>query len=137
MDKSDEAERHVRRSRVPCLKHKCVKCCIETRMPLSRLDIKRILKLGFRLKDFVVETEDERRLKNSSGRCVFLSEKGCKIHPYRPEGCRLYPLVYDEDLQKVIIDRLCPYGDEFKIEKKAVKRLRILLERIEKEAKAQ
>ena len=42
-----EGARHELESGIPCLKHRCVKCCLETRMPLLDLDLKRILKLGY------------------------------------------------------------------------------------------
>ena len=99
-------------------------------MPLSNLDIKRMLKLGCRLEYFAVETKTGWRLKNSSGRCVFLLEEGCGMYPHRPEGCRLYPLVYDENLKKAVIDSLCPYGYEFEVQKNDVERLRNLIEKL-------
>jgi len=137
MRKNSEAKRHGLRSGVPCMEHKCVECCVETRMPLSRLDINRILKMGYQLEDFAIKTEEGWRLKNSSGRCFFLSEGGCKIYPYRPEGCRLYPLVYDEDLKKAALDHLCPYCYEFEVREGDIKKLKMLLERLERETKMQ
>lgn len=123
-------ERHSLRSGVPCVRHKCVKCCLETRMPLSRFDVKRVLELGPRLEDFAVKVAKEWGLKNRSGRCVFLSEDGCKIYSHRPEGCRLYPLVYDEGAGKAVKHRLCPYRHEFEVREDDVKNLRELLERL-------
>jgi len=96
-------------------------------MPLSKKDIKRIRKLGYRLKDFAVKTSDGWRLKNRSGRCVFLGEEGCKIYPYRPEGCRIYPLIYDETLGAARLDDACPYNYEFKITSDDIQRLKRLL----------
>jgi len=84
-------------------------------MPLSRIDIERISRQGYRFKDFVVKRKRERHLKNRKGRCVFLGDKGCKIYSFRPEGCRLYPMVYNENYRKVVIHDLCPYGHEFKV----------------------
>ena len=104
-------------------------------MPLSRSDIRRILKVGYNLKDFAIKTAEGWRLKNRSGKCVFLSEKGCEIYPYRPEGCRLYPLVYDETSGIVRFDNLCPYNDEFKMTKEDIRRLSNLLLRLVKENK--
>ena len=99
-------------------------------MPLSNLDLERILKLGFELEYFAVKTDGGWRLKNSSGRCVFLVEEGCGIYPHRPEGCRLYPLVYDENLKKAVIDPLCPYGHLFRVQKNDTERLKTLLEKL-------
>ena len=112
------------------MKHKCVECCLETRMPLSNFDLKRILKLGYKPEYFAVRTDGEWRLKNNSGRCVFLSEESCRIYRHRPEGCRLYPLVYDENLRKAVVDPFCPYGYLLKVQKNDVKRLKILLEKL-------
>jgi len=117
-------------SGIVCVKRRCVKCCLETRMPLSNLDLRRILKLNYKLEYFAVETNGGWRLKNNRGRCVFLLEKGCKIYPYRPEGCRLYPLVYDETQKKAVIDPLCPYGNLFEVQKNDVERLKTLLENL-------
>ena len=123
-----EEERHSLASGIPCLKHECVKCCLETRMPLSNLDLERILKLGHPLEYFVAKTKEGSRLRNSSGRCVFLQQKSCRIYPCRPEGCKLYPLVYDETLEGPVIDSICPYGHEFRVQSNDVGRLRSLIE---------
>ncbi|TET58269.1 YkgJ family cysteine cluster protein [Candidatus Bathyarchaeota archaeon] len=122
--------RHSLAKGILCVRHKCAKCCLETRMPLSNHDIKRILKLGYKLEYFAAKTDEGWRLKNDSGRCVFLIEKRCRIYPHRPEGCRLYPLIYDETLKKVVIDPLCPYGYLFKVQKNDVARLKALLEKL-------
>ena len=82
-------------------------------MPLTSSDINRILRLGYRLEDFAVKVEGEWRLRNIHGKCVFLGDEGCRIYPYRPLGCRLYPLVYDESSRIVRFDEICPYADEF------------------------
>jgi Fe-S-cluster containining protein len=127
--------RAVRRSLargIICVRHKCVECCLETRMPLSNLDLKMILKLGYKLGCFAVKTDGGWRLKNNGGRCVFLIEERCGIYLHRPEGCRLYPLVYDENLKKAAIDPLCPYGYLFAVQKNEVERLETLLEKITK-----
>jgi Fe-S-cluster containining protein len=131
MSVGDGVEKHSLRSGVPCMNHKCVKCCLETRMPLSRFDIKKILELGYLLKDFTVKRGKEWRLRNRFGRCTFLSEDGCKIYSHRPEGCRIYPLVYDEDAGKAVMHRLCLYRHEFEVRKDHVTILMKQLERLE------
>ena len=118
-------------SGTPCLNHHCVACCLETRMPLSDLDVKRILALGYSLDCFSVETKNGRRLRNSSGRCVFLRD-GCEIYADRPEGCRLYPLIYNEDREDAEIDAFCPHGYEFKVTTNEAKCLRNLYSTIYK-----
>jgi len=126
MTKLEEVRHSLARGMV-CVRHRCVECCLETRMPLSDLDLNRILKRGYKLECFAVKTDGEWHLKNSSGRCVFLVEERCGIYPHRPEGCRLYPLVYDETLRKAMIDPLCPYGHLFRVQKNDVKRLKTLV----------
>jgi hypothetical protein len=114
-EKNDGTGKHLLSGGVPCVIHGCVKCCIETRMPLSRSDIGRISGQGYRFKDFVLKRKRERFLRNSNGRCVFLRDEGCIIYSFRPEGCRLYPLVYNEKKGKAIVHDLCPHGLEFKV----------------------
>ena len=126
-------KKHPLSSGIPCLRHKCNLCCLETRMPLSRDDIKQILKLGYSLEYFAAKTSEGWRLKNRYGRCVFLDEEGCKIYPQRPEGCRLYPLVYNEASETAMLDDLCPHNDEFKVNDEDIERLIDLLARLEKE----
>lgn len=101
-------------SGTPCKRHKCIKCCVETEMPLTETDIKRISGLGYKLEEFTVRDGKRFKLKNKNGKCVFLTENGCKIYNYRPEGCRLYPLIYDESINKPVLDDYCPYKNEFK-----------------------
>lgn len=131
MSVGNGVKKYSLRSGVPCVNHKCVECCLETEMPLSRLDIKKILQLGHRLEDFTVKMGKEWRLRNHFGRCVFLSADGCKIYSHRPEGCRIYPLVYDEDAGKAVMHRLCLYRYEFKVSKEDVTILMKQLERLE------
>jgi Fe-S-cluster containining protein len=57
------------------------------------------------------------QLKNYDGRCVFNDGKKCSIYEYRPEGCKLYPIIYDEDKNHATLDVDCPHRDEFKISK--------------------
>jgi hypothetical protein len=92
-------------------------------MPLSRSDIARISRQGYRFKDFIVKRGRERRLKNIRGRCVFLRDDGCAIYPFRPEGCRFYPLVLNEDMMKAVIHDLCPHGHEFEVGRDDVENL--------------
>jgi Fe-S-cluster containining protein len=56
-----------------------------------------------------------RLLKNSMGRCVFHDGRRCTIYKNRPEGCRLYPFVFDPDEAKVVLDAHCPHHDKFQI----------------------
>jgi Fe-S-cluster containining protein len=106
-----------------CLKHGCSLCCWETEMPLTKLDINRIMKLGYKISDFAVKSDIGWRLKNVDGRCFFLEGGKCKIYRFRPCGCRFYPLIYCWDKHKIILDDLCPHKMEFKIRGEDVKAL--------------
>ncbi len=111
--------------KVPC--GTCHKCCIETEMPLTKKDIRRIRSLGY--KDFYINDNGIYKLKNINGMCIFLSKEGCRIYAHRPLGCRLYPLVYDGE--NVVLDDLCPKIN--KIPKDSVKRYKKLLLNLVKE----
>lgn len=116
-----------------CKKHNCVRCCVNTEMPLTRKDLKRIENLGYARKRFAVKTGDGWRLKNENGKCVFLAENGCAVYEHRPEGCRLYPLVYDEERHRAVLDRLCPFRHEFEVKESDFEKLRRLLEILDRE----
>lgn len=82
-------------------------------MPLLKEDIDRIINLGY--KDFFEERDGCIRLKNISGKCVFLKNKRCSIYAHRPTGCRLYPAIYDANTKRVILDKECPHNDMFRL----------------------
>jgi uncharacterized protein len=118
----------------PCLHHQCVDCCIETEMPLTANDLKRIEKLGFKKIDFTIEVEGETRLRNRGKACFFLKDGACSIYESRPEGCRIYPLVYDVDSHKFVYDPVCPHSADFKATREDKDRLKRLIHRLEREA---
>jgi Fe-S-cluster containining protein len=131
-NKKSESKKHLLSSGIPCKIHDCVKCCIETRMPLTGFDIERISKQGYEIKDFVVKRRRERQLKNVNGRCVFLGDDGCNIYSFRPEGCRLYPLVFNENNGKGVIHDFCPYGHEFQVSRDDIETLNVLIKKLDK-----
>ncbi len=118
----------------PCLRHRCVTCCIETEMPLTEDDIKRIEKLGFKRTDFTVEAEGETRLRNLAKSCFFLKDDKCRIYDDRPEGCRIYPLIYDVNSHKFVYDTVCPHSAEFKATREDKDRLKSLIRRLDRES---
>jgi Fe-S-cluster containining protein len=130
--KNNETKKHLIRSGIPCKIHNCVKCCIETSMPLSHFDIERISRKGYWFKDFVVKHRKECHLKNINGRCVFLGINGCNIYSFRPEGCRLYPLVFDENYGRVVIHDFCPYGHEYNVSREDIDNLYALFKKLNK-----
>ena len=92
-----------------CRRHECIECCRDTKMPLTMEDVKRISRHYYPPSDFIVKAENEIRLKNVNGLCLFHTGKECKIYSIRPEGCRLYPLVFQEELKKAVIDTDCKH----------------------------
>jgi len=84
-------------------------------MPLSTSDIEGIRGLGFSEDFFVTKRDGELRLRNLNGRCVFHNGKRCTIYNDRPEGCRLYPAVFDENKGRVVLHAYCPHHKEFQL----------------------
>ncbi len=86
-------------------------------MPLFPRDIERIVSRGYKLEEFAVYDEEAKiyRLRNIDGHCYFLDPSTglCKIYDIRPTGCRLYPVVIDENGECAIDKEVCPYRDEF------------------------
>ncbi|WP_290623756.1 MULTISPECIES: YkgJ family cysteine cluster protein [unclassified Archaeoglobus] len=116
---------------VKCLKNGsyCGKCCIETEMPLTEEDLSRIESLGFSREEFSVSDGDILRLRNVKGKCYFLDERNaCRIYEHHPEGCRLYPAVFDGE--DVVVDRLCPVWEDVKVSEVAKRRLLSLIKRV-------
>jgi len=93
----------------------CYMCCLETEMFLSNMDVSRIERLGFYKEDFLEEKDGFLALKNVDDKCFFLKEKMCSIYENRPQGCRFYPLIYDFEQEKVIIDKLCVHHQDFNV----------------------
>lgn len=112
----------------------CGKCCYETEMPLTREDLNRIKSLGFKPEDFSVVVEGVRRLRNVGGKCFFLKNNECTIYEFRPEGCRIYPLVLNDE-GEVVVDDLCPLKDEIEreISREVLEKAKSALQRIVRE----
>jgi uncharacterized protein len=104
-------------------------------MPLTEADIARIEKLGHRRDEFSVLDEDRvPQLRNDAGHCVFLVKGRCSIYEVRPEGCRLYPLVWDRDTNTVVRDDFCPFNVEFSKTPQQEAAVRRVLATLEREA---
>lgn len=97
----------------PCLEMGCCECCIDTEMPLTEEDVARLEARGHEPSSFVVAEDGFAFLANVDRRCYFLGDDDrCREYAHRPEGCRLYPLVLDEELSRHVLDSLCPHrGD--------------------------
>jgi len=102
-------------------------------MLLLEEDIKRISSLGFEIEYFVVDRNGWLYLRNVNGKCVFNDGEKCLIYENRPLGCRLYPVVYDEDYGIVTLDEYCPHRREFKASKADEYKMLFLIKRLKDE----
>jgi len=102
-------------------------------MLLSNDDIERIKKLGFDSKFFVVEKDGWMHLKNHNGRCVFHDGTKCLIYKNRPEGCRLYPVIFDMDRKCAVLDDDCPHKDRFCMSDTVTKKLYDVVSKIQRQ----
>lgn len=116
----------------------CGVCCTETEMLLSKKDIKRLEDKGYRQSKFVhYDKNGYATLKNRDGYCVFYDRKNRKCSEYasRPSGCRVYPVIVDEE-KGIILDTICESRHTISDEEKMLKGKRVvrLLEVIDSEA---
>jgi Fe-S-cluster containining protein len=124
----------------PCLTTHCFLCCRETNMLLTNQDVERIQQVGFDTRFFMMQKNGWLQLKNNNGRCVFHNGEHCTIYEHRPEGCILYPVVYDKDRNCAIRDQECPQRTTFSLSTHVVHQLSQLVstlgrERIERKRK--
>lgn len=119
-----------------CLR--CGECCKETEMLLSNEDIERLEKKGYG-KAFFARSDKNGYcfLRNLNGYCVFFDpeKQKCTERANRPLGCRIYPILFDED-KGILVDNLCPAKGTFseKEKMKRGKKVLKLLEKIDAEA---
>ena len=121
-----------------CLR--CGDCCKETEMLLSTEDINRLEGKGYRREFFALfDKEGYARLRNLHGHCVFYDTENrrCKVYRFRPLGCRLYPVVYDEE-KGIVVDEICRAKGKLNEKRIARKGQRVLklLERVDAEAES-
>ncbi len=119
-----------------CLR--CGECCKETEMLLSNEDIERLIRKGYKLDYFVrFDKEGYAVLRNQDGVCVFFDpeKRVCRERSCRPLGCRIYPVMLDED-KGIIIDATCPAKGTISEKKKGRRGEKVvkLLEKIDAEA---
>jgi len=76
-------------------------------------------------------------LKNRDGYCVFydLKNRKCSVYGDRPAGCRVYPVILDEETG-IILDDICQSRNTITFEEKKIKGKKVirLLEIIDAEA---
>ena len=120
-----------------CLR--CGVCCRKTEMLLSESDIERLERKGYD-RDFFVRFDSEgyATLRNYRGYCVFydVEKSRCKVRAHRPVGCRIYPVIYDED-KGIVVDHICPSRSSVNEKQKAKRGEKVLklLKTIDAEAK--
>jgi Fe-S-cluster containining protein len=107
-------------------------------MLLSIKDIRRLEKKGFSKNYFSkFDKQGYAVLKNREGYCVFydLKERRCSVYSDRPSGCRVYPVILDED-KGIVFDDICNSSGSITEKEKEVKGKRVirLLEIIDAEA---
>lgn len=141
----------------PCFEHQCSACCHDIEMLLTDADLERItaarpgLDFWFRADDGYLQlrTRDGPPATGAWGGdgrgpapggesprpCIFLDPSGaCGIHAVRPEGCRLYPAVWDDALRGAELDAdYCPHTDGFLLPRATEDAVRRLAERLEAE----
>jgi Fe-S-cluster containining protein len=116
----------------------CGVCCTETEMFLAEKDIENLMDKGFRKSFFVkINKEGYAQLRNLKGYCVFYDDKNhrCSVYADRPAGCRVYPVIVDDE-KGIVLDDICQSRGTITDREKRMKGKRVtkLLERIDHEA---
>lgn len=116
----------------------CGVCCTETEMLLSKKDILRLEKKGYSAKTFVrLDKDGYAILRNRGGYCVFydVKQRRCVMYHDRPSGCRVYPVILDED-KGIVVDSICTAKNTITESEKAKKGKQVikLLKIIDREA---
>ncbi len=107
-------------------------------MLLSEEDVCRLEKKGYERSFFAFyDSKGYVTLKNYLGCCVFYDadKYQCRVRSVRPLGCRIYPVIYDED-KGIVVDKICPASADVDEKQRAKrgKKVKKLLERIDAEA---
>jgi uncharacterized protein len=116
----------------------CGICCTETEMLLAVKDIRRLEKKGYVIDYFAaIDKLGYAVLKNRDGYCVFydLTHRQCSIYAERPSGCRVYPVILDEE-RGIVFDDICGSCSSITLDEKKIKGKKVikLLEKIDAEA---
>ena len=129
----------------PCAKHGCAACCYDTEMPLTEEDIARLVKLGHARDAFVriapgegwpiLQTKEKTSDAMPGKPCFFLVEDKCSVYADRPQGCRIYPLVMNEQ-GRMLRDEDCPHRGEFAMDPSAKRRIQKIAATLQREARA-
>lgn len=106
----------------------CGVCCTETEMLLSLEDIKRLEKKGLNKEDFACfNKQGYVQLKNKGGYCVFYNKdkRNCKVYNNRPSGCKIYPVIIDEE-KGIVLDTICESRKTISKQEKTLKGKKVL-----------
>lgn len=125
----------------PCEQHGCSACCHDIEMLLTEADLKRLRRIRPEEAFWFLADDGHLQLHNRDapaapgghGRpCWFLDETGkCSVWADRPEGCRLYPAIWDEGLRAATLDAdYCPHTDGFRLPKSMDDATRRLAQRL-------
>ncbi len=129
----------------PCTTEPCSQCCHDIEMLLTEADLERLQaarpgeEFWFQADDDYLQlrTRDGPPATGSPGGspCWFLGDDGlCTVWADRPEGCRLYPAVWDDGLRRAVLDSdYCPHTDGFRLPKAMDDATRRLAGRLEGE----
>jgi len=102
-------------------------------MLLSTADIARLERKGYSRQFFArFDREGYATLRNQEGCCVFYDaeKRRCKVRADRPLGCRIYPVLYDEE-KGIVVDSIC-HAQGTVTEKQKAKRGKKVLKLLEK-----
>ena len=119
---------------------RCGVCCIDTEMLLSNEDIERLERKGYDKTFFVRFDKDGYAvLRNLNENCVFFDpeKRVCRERANRPIGCRIYPVMHDEN-NGIVTDSICPARNTISEKQKAKRGKKVLklLSKIDSEAKS-
>ena len=109
-------------------------------MLLSQEDMDRLENMGFPKAYFVkFDQQGFAQLKNMDKYCVFYdrNKRRCSVYTNRPSGCRVYPVILDEETG-IILDDICPERGTITNGEKRAKGKKVinLLEKIDAEAES-
>ena len=129
---------------MPCIERGCSACCHDIEMLLTEDDLRRLSRERPGEEFWFVADDGYLQLKTRAGPaakggqgrpCWFLSPDGtCSVHASRPEGCRLYPAVWSDDLRAAELDQdYCPHTDGFLLPAATNDAVRRLAQRLQDE----
>jgi len=107
-------------------------------MLLSSEDVLRLEGKGYDREFFaVLDSKGYLTLRNVDGCCFFFDPEKlrCRVRGFRPLGCRVYPVILDEN-EGIVVDKICPAGSTVTEKQKAKRGKKVLklLETIDTEA---